>query len=292
MIKSMTGYGSAKTTADSMEISIELKSVNNRYLDTSVRLPRSFMFAEEIVKAEVQKIATRGKVDVFISIDSSKAQNMIITVNEPLAEGYVSAIRAIADKFGLENNISATTIARMPDVLNTERREVDREEFTEALRGVLGEALAEFDGMRANEGAKLVRDIESRLGEIERLTGIIEERSPKTVDEYRRRLEERIRDVLEDRNIDESRLITEAAIFADRVAVSEETVRLRSHLSQLGGILSAGSPAGRKLDFLVQELNREANTIGSKCNDTELSMVVVDLKAEIEKIREQVQNIE
>ena len=292
MIKSMTGYGSAKATADLMEISVELKSVNNRYLDTSVRLPRSFMFAEEIVKAEVQKLASRGKVDVFISIDSSKAQNMVITVNESLAEGYVSAIRAIADKFELDKDISATTIARMPDVLNTERREVDREEFTEALRGVLGEALAGFDNMRTNEGAKLVRDIEERLREIEKLTGIIEERSPKTVDEYRKRLEERIREVLEDRGIDESRLITEVAIFADRVAVSEETVRLRSHLSQLGEILSAGSPAGRKLDFLIQELNREVNTIGSKCNDMELSMVVVDLKAEIEKIREQVQNIE
>jgi len=288
----MTGYGGANTSADSLEIALELKSVNNRYLDVSVRLPRSFIFAEESMKAEVQNVLSRGKVDVFVGIDSSKAQNMVITVNEPMAEGYVSAIRLIAEKFGLQDDISPTSIARMPDVLNTERREADREVISLALCEALREALGELDAMRTREGEKMAADIEGRLVEIERLTGIVEERSPETVKEYRKRLETRIKDVLEDRNIDESRLITEAAIFADKVSVSEETVRLRSHISQFRGILSEGSPAGRKLDFLVQEFNREANTIGSKCNDADLSAVVVDLKAEIEKIREQIQNIE
>ena len=291
MIKSMTGYGGAKGSAEGLSLSIELKSVNNRYLDVSVKLPRSFLFAEELIKAGGRHIS-RGKVDVFVSVDSSASDDMVARVNEPLLRGYMDALGAVAEKYGLENDMTLMSVCRLPEVLSTDRRELDNSALAEGLSAILEQALEEYDAMRLREGEKLRDDVLSRLDEISRLTGIVEEASPVTVAEYRARLEQKLREVLGSANIDESRILTEAAIFADKVAVDEETVRLRSHVSQLRGLAEGDSPAGRKMDFLIQELNREANTIGSKCQNADIAHVVVDLKAEIEKIREQIQNVE
>lgn len=288
----MTGYGSAKGIASDTTLSIEMKSVNNRYLDVNVRLPRSFIFIEESLKSSVQKHMTRGKVDVFLSVDSSKSEDVVITVNEVLAESYVNALKSICEKFDVKDDISATIIAKMPDVLTTEKKEMDRDALSAGVLEIFENALVEFDAMRKAEGDKLEADIRSRLDFIEKMTEIVEARSPETIAEYRTKLEQRMQEVLESVTIDEARILTEAAIFADRVAVDEETVRLHSHIDQFRDMLDAGSPVGRKLDFLIQELNREVNTVGSKCNDREISKIVVDMKAEIEKIREQVQNIE
>jgi len=292
MIKSMTGYGSADGVVEKLVVTIELRSVNNRFLDCNVRIPRVYTFVEDAMKAEVQKAISRGKVDIYVSIDSSKADDVKISLNEPLAEAYLSAFSIMSDKYGLKNDVSVVSMSHFPDILLVEKKKTDFDAFSEGVCAVLREALKEFDEMRTREGQKLKEDILARLGEIERILAFVEERSPRTVSEYRARLEQRMAEVLADRCIDEGRLITEAAIFADKVAVDEETVRLRSHIEQLKGMLESDQPMGRKLDFLVQEFNREANTIGSKCNDTELSHMVVNLKAEIEKIREQAQNIE
>ena len=292
MIKSMTGYGGAKGSAEGLSLSIELKSVNNRYLDVSVKLPRSFLFAEELIKAAVGRHISRGKVDVFVSVDSSASDDMVVRVNEPLLRGYMDALGAVAEKYGLENDMTLMSVCRLPEVLSTDRRELDNSALAEGLSAILEQALEEYDAMRLREGEKLRDDVLSRLDEISRLTGIVEEASPVTVAEYRARLEQKLREVLGNTQIDESRILTEAAIYADKVAVDEETVRLRSHLSQLELMLNGDGPVGRKMDFLIQELNREANTIGSKCQNADISHVVVDLKAEIEKIREQIQNVE
>jgi len=292
MIKSMTGYGGAKSEAQGFEISIELKSVNNRYLDTSIRLPRNFIFAEESLKSVVQSHISRGKVDVFVSVNSSGADSLVVSVNEVLAEGYIKAMRDLAEKYDLDKNIPVTAVTRFPDVLSVEKQEADKDELISVLSGVLEEALEEFDAMRSREGEKLRDDVLSRADGIERLKLLVEERSPQTILDYRARLEARMKEVLDNTAIEESRILVEAAIFADKISVDEETVRLSSHLSQLREMMGGGSPMGRKLDFLVQEMNREANTIGSKANDAEVSKYVLDLKAEIEKIREQVQNIE
>ena len=292
MIKSMTGYGSAKGTADGLELSIELKSVNNRYLDTTVRMPRSYIFAEDAVKSLVQGHISRGKVDVFITVTSTAAENVVVTVNEALAESYIKALRQISENYGIADEVSNVTIGRFQDVLVAEKKEADREAVAAGICAILENALCEFDAMRAREGVRLREDMLQHLGEIQRLVSFVEERSPQTVAEYRARLEQKLREVLESTSIDETRLVTEAAIFADKVAVDEETVRLRSHIAQLRDMLMGDSPVGRKLDFLIQEFNREANTIGSKCNDVEIAKVVVDLKSEIEKLREQLQNIE
>ena len=292
MIKSMTGYGSAKGSAAGLVLSVELKSVNNRYLDVSVKLPRTLMFAEEPVRSAVAKHITRGKVDVFITADASQSDSTEVRVNEPLLRGYISALSEVRDKYGLTDDMSLMSLCRMPDVLSTDRRELDNSALAEGLNVILETALTEYDAMRLREGEKLRDDVVSRLDEISRLTGIVEQESPRTVEEYRARLEQKLQEVLGSTNIDESRILTEAAIFADKVAVDEETVRLRSHVSQLRGLAEGDSPAGRKMDFLIQELNREANTIGSKCQNADIAHVVVDLKAEIEKIREQIQNVE
>lgn len=292
MIYSMTGYGSAKGSADALEISVELKSVNNRYLDVSVRLPRNFIFAEEAIKALVQKHISRGKVDVYVNVDTSSTDDVVITVNEALAKEYADALRRISQLCGVPDDVSATTVGKMPDVLSVEKKEADKERISAGITSVLEQALTEFDAMRAREGEKLGADILSRVDAIEAMTAFVEKRSPETVAEYRSRLEQRMREVLETVAVDDARLLTEAAIFADKIAVDEETVRLRSHFAQMRGMLAGGSPVGRKLDFLIQEFNRETNTIGSKCNDREIAKTVVDMKAEIEKIREQIQNIE
>ena len=292
MIKSMTGYGGAKGSAEGLSVSIELKSVNNRYLDVSVKLPRTMLFAEEPIKAAVGRHISRGKVDVFITADASQSDSVEVRVNEALLRGYISALGEVRDKFSLTDDMSLMSLCRLPEVLSTERRELDADELTSGLLAILEEALSGYDAMRGREGEKLRDDVLGRIDEIGRLTGIVEERSPQTVAEYRARLEQKLRETLEGMSVDDSRVLTECAIFADRVAVDEETVRLRSHLSQLKAMASGESPIGRKMDFLIQELNRESNTIGSKCQSADIARVVVDLKAEIEKIREQIQNVE
>ena len=292
MIKSMTGYGGAKGSAEGLSVSIELKSVNNRYLDVSVKLPRTMLFAEEPIKAAVGRHISRGKVDVFVTGDQSASDDMEVRVNEPLLKGYIEALSAAAEKFGLQNDMTVMSLCRLPDVLSTDRREIDSSALMTGITEILERALTEYDAMRLREGEKLRDDVLARLETISRLTGVVEENAPKTVAEYRARLEQKLQEVLATANIDESRVLTEAAIFADKIAVDEETVRLRSHISQLPGLTNGESPAGRKMDFLIQELNREANTIGSKCQNADIAHVVVELKAEIEKIREQIQNVE
>lgn len=289
---SMTGYGSAKGSVEGQEITVELKSVNNRYLDCSVRLPRNFLFAEDTVKQTVSTGVSRGKVDVFVSAQASQDSGTVVSVNEELARGYRDAVARIAETLGLESGLNAFSLARFPDVLTVERRELDKDKAAAALSEITAKAVEEFNAMREREGERLRRDMLGKLETIEGLVSVVEERSPQTVKEYRERLEARLRDILADRSLDEQRVITEAAIFADRTAVDEETVRLRSHIAQFRTMLEEGSPIGRKMDFLVQEFNRESNTIGSKCSDASLAKVVVDLKSEIEKIREQLQNVE
>lgn len=289
---SMTGYGSAKGSVEGQEITVELKSVNNRYLDCSARLPRNFLFAEDTVKQAVSAGVSRGKVDVFVSAQASQDSGTVVSVNEELARGYRDAVARIAETLGLESGINAFSLARFPDVLTVERRELDKDKAAAALSEITAKAVEEFNAMREREGERLRRDMLGKLETIEGLVSVVEERSPQTVKEYRERLEARLRDILADRSLDEQRVITEAAIFADRTAVDEETVRLRSHIAQFRTMLEEGSPIGRKMDFLVQEFNRESNTIGSKCSDASLAKVVVDLKSEIEKIREQLQNVE
>lgn len=289
---SMTGYGSTKGSVEGQEITVELKSVNNRYLDCSVRLPRNFLFAEDTVKQAVSAGVSRGKVDVFVSAQASQDSGTVVSVNEELARGYRDAVARIAETLGLESGLNAFSLARFPDVLTVERRELDKDKAAAALSEITAKAVEEFNAMREREGERLRRDMLGKLETIEGLVSVVEERSPQTVKEYRERLEARLRDILADRSLDEQRVITEAAIFADRTAVDEETVRLRSHIAQFRTMLEEGSPIGRKMDFLVQEFNRESNTIGSKCSDASLAKVVVDLKSEIEKIREQLQNVE
>ena len=284
MIKSMTGYGSAKGAVEGLEISVELKSVNNRYLDTSVRLPRSFLFAEEMVKSCVQKHISRGKVDVFVSVNSANAGDMAVQVNE--------AVRHIAEEYGLHDDLSAMNVARFPDVLSVEKKDLDAEAISAGMAEVVEAALKDFDAMRLREGEKLRDDVLGRLETIGTLVCTVEEKAPETVAAYRKRLEAKMAEVLGGAGIDESRILTEAAVFADHIAVDEETVRLRSHMAQLRTMINGNSPTGRKIDFLIQEFNREANTIGSKCQNSEIAHIVVDLKSEIEKIREQIQNIE
>jgi uncharacterized protein (TIGR00255 family) len=292
MIKSMTGYGGAKGASGKIEISVEVKSVNSRHFDCAVKLPRGFASFEEPLKTLVAGYISRGKIDIYLTIDTSGADDVEIRVNRPLAEAYISALRALSAEYGLHADIAAVDLTRFPDIFTAEKRETDYDKLYADVCTVLAEALTAFDAMRAREGERLLGDISARLDEIERLTALAEEASPRSVAEYRVKLEKRLAEMLDGSQIDEQRIVTEAAIFADRVAINEETVRLRSHVSALRGMLQDGGPVGRKLDFLLQEFNREANTIGSKGNDAEMSMITVDLKAEIEKIREQAQNVE
>lgn len=292
MIKSMTGYGSAKGISGAIDITVELKSVNNRYLDCSIRMPRVYSAIEDTLKAAVTRSISRGKVDVFINIDSAKADNVTVKVNKPLADAYMAVLRTISDEYGLSGNISAIEFARFPDVLQLEKNEADTEVLANDIGAVLEEALRDFNAMRSREGENMAIDMTQRLNEIEQLTLKAEECSPKSVAEYRAKIEAKMAEVLQNKELDTTRILMEAAIFADRVAINEETVRLKSHIEQLRKMLISSEPVGRKLDFLIQELNREANTIGSKGNDAEMARIVVDLKAEIEKIREQAQNIE
>ena len=288
----MTGYGRSEEVRGGRNIMVEVRSVNNRYLDCNIKLPRLYVFAEDAIKSLVQGTISRGKVDVFVTLGPSEEGDVKVSLNRPVADGYYQALCEMRDAYGLRDDISVSLLSRFPDVFLVEKNEDDVKAVAEDICAVLSQALADFDAMRTREGEKLEQDVAQRADTIEALTGQVEERSPGIVADYRARLTARINEVLQNTQIDESRILTEAAIFADKVAVDEETVRLRSHLSQLRTMLSQGGPIGRKLDFLIQEFNREANTIGSKCNDLEISRHVIDIKGEIEKIREQVQNIE
>ena len=292
LIKSMTGYGRAVETVNGREFTVEIRSVNNRYLDCTVKLPRSVSFAEEAVKQAVKASVSRGKVDVYITIKSENAEDTSIKLNTSVLEGYLTAMRQMVTEFGVSDDISVSTVSRLPEVFSVEKPEVDEEQLMKDLMQVVNQALAGYDAMRCTEGTALDADLRSRGNTIADLVSQVEQGNAQTVIDYRARLEAKLREVLAATNIDESRILTEAAIFADKVAVDEETVRLRSHLKQMNTMLDGGGAVGRKLDFLLQEMNREANTIGSKCTDVRLARIVVDIKAELEKIREQTQNIE
>ena len=292
LIKSMTGYGRAVQTVNGREFTVELRSVNNRYLDCTVKLPRSVSFAEEAVKQAVKASVSRGKVDVFISIKSEGTSDTRVTLNKEVVSGYLAAMGQMVSEFGIRDDISVSTLSRLPEVFTVEKPEVDEEQLKADLMGVVALALEGYDAMRRTEGKALDADLRSRGQTILGLVEQVEAGNGQTVADYRTRLENKLKEVLANTSIDESRILTEAAIFADKVAVDEETIRLRSHLEQMNAMLTAGGAVGRKLDFLLQEMNREANTIGSKCSDVRLARIVVDIKAELEKIREQTQNIE
>ena len=292
VVKSMTGYGRAIRSLNGREFTVEVRSVNNRYLDCTVKMPRSLSFGEDAVKQAVKAVISRGKVDVSISVQTETADQTKVTLNTGVVEGYLDAMHQMVTSYGVCDDISVSTLSRLPEVFTVERPEVDEDALKADLLAVVGEALDRFDQMRTVEGAALKKDLHDRGETILTLVSQVEQGNAQTVIDYRTKLYNKLREVLENTAIDESRILTEAAIFADKVAVDEETVRLRSHLDQMNTMLSGGSPMGRKLDFLLQEMNREANTIGSKCTDVRLARIVVDIKAELEKIREQTQNIE
>ena len=288
----MTGYGRAVETVNGREFTVELRSVNNRYLDCSVRLPRMLSFAEDAVKQAVKGSISRGKVDVFITVRSEAGDEVQVTLNKAVLQSYLAAMHQMVDEFGVQDDISVSAVSRLPEVFIIEKPQVDEDQLMADLMSVVTKALEGYDAMRQTEGEALDRDLRSRGETILTLVSQVEAGNSKTVSDYRLRLEAKIKEVLANTAIDESRILTEAAIFADKVAVDEETVRLRSHLKQMNNMLTTGGAVGRKLDFLLQEMNREANTIGSKCTDVNLARIVVDIKAELEKIREQTQNIE
>ena len=292
MVKSMTGYGRAVETVNGREFTVEVRSVNNRYLDCTVKLPRGLSFGEDAVKQAVKATISRGKVDVFVSVRSEGAQDTAVSLNKPMVEGYLAALKQLQADYGVTGEITVSMLAGLPDVFLLDKPQVDEAQLLADFLSVAEKALASFDAMRTTEGAALAEDLRSRGETILTLVSQVEAGTPQTVADYRARLEAKLQEVLANTSIDESRILTEAAIFADKVAVDEETVRLRSHLSQMNTMLASGGPIGRKLDFLLQEMNREANTIGSKCSDVRLARVVVEIKAELEKIREQTQNIE
>ena len=292
LIKSMTGYGRAVQTVNGREYTVEVRSVNNRYLDTNVRLPRMFSFAEDSVKSRIKAAVSRGKVEMFISVHTEGGEEVTVSLNENVLKGYLNALDRMVKEFGVADSIDTASLSRLPDVFTVDKPQVDEEQLMSDLMSVVDMALESYNAMRATEGAALDADLRSRGQTILDLVAQVEAGNGQTVADYRARLEAKLREVLANTAIDESRILTEAAIFADKVAVDEETVRLRSHLRQMNDMLTGGGAIGRKLDFLLQEMNREANTIGSKCTDVKLARIVVEIKAELEKIREQTQNIE
>lgn len=292
MIMSMTGFGRAEVSVGSRDIIVEIKSVNHRYFEFSCRTGRGYSFLEEKLKKYVGEHVGRGKVDLYVSVTENDDTAVEVELNKPLAAGYINAMRQLAKEYEITDDIAVSTLTRFGDVFQIHRPPTDEDAVFADVKVAVDEALSHFIEMRRVEGEKLREDILSRADHILSIVGEIEERSPATVQEYRERLYAKLQDVLQSASIDEQRILTEAAIFADKVAVDEETVRLRSHFDQLKKFMDADGPIGRKLDFIVQEMNREANTIGSKVSDSVLAHKVVDIKGEIEKIREQVQNIE
>ncbi|MBQ6335982.1 MAG: YicC family protein [Ruminococcus sp.] len=292
MVMSMTGFGRAEMTLGSRDIIVEIKSVNHRYFEFSCRTSRGCSFLEDKLKKYVNERVSRGKVDMYVSVTETDDASVEVELNKPLASGYINAMQTLANVYGIENDVSVSVLSRFGDIFQISRPPADEEAVFNDVKQVADAALEQFLSMRQTEGEKLRTDILSRAETIISIVGEIEERSPITVQEYRDRLYAKLSEVLQSANIDDQRILTEAAIFADKVAVDEETVRLRSHFDQMQKFLSSGEPVGRKLDFIVQEMNREANTIGSKVNDSALAHKVVDIKGELEKIREQIQNIE
>mgnify|MGYP000348914291 FL=1 len=292
MIKSMTGYGKSEQTIDSLNVTVEIKSVNHRYFEFSARVPREYGFLEEKLKKYCNSLITRGKVECYVSVEDLEEREMEVNVNETLAAGYVKALKELSERFGLKDDISAVTLSRYPDVITLHKASEDEERIWNAVKAVAETAVSKFIEMRETEGSKLRGDILSRADYIIECVEFIEGRSPETVREYNEKLKQRMKELLGDAAVDEQRLLNEAAIYADKIAVDEETVRLRSHISQLREFMNSSEAIGRKLDFLVQEINREANTIGSKAQDVDIAKKVIAIKAEVEKIREQVQNIE
>lgn len=294
MIKSMTGFGRCEAEINGREITVEIKSVNHRYFEFSCRTPRGYGFLDDKLKSYVNSRVSRGKIDMFVTVGANDEAPSEVTVNHQLVSGYLNAMKEISDTYGVENDVTVVSLSRFPDVFTVHKPAEDEEQITNDVLSVAKTALDSFISMRETEGEKMKADILGRANTILSIVGEIEERSPQTVAEYEERLLERIKQTLEDYEveIDEQRVLTEVAVFSDKVAVAEETVRLRSHFAQLEKFLEYDEPVGRKIDFIIQEMNREANTIGSKVQDAVLAHKVVDIKSEIEKIREQVQNIE
>lgn len=292
MVKSMTGYGRCQEMIDGMSITVEIKSVNHRYLDFSSRVPRNYGFLDEKLKTFIQSKISRGKIECYVQVDNLEDDSVVVEVNKSLADGYVKAFKELSDTYGIENNLNAGILARMNDVLVIRKAEADEDRIWNAVEKVAEKAVDKFIAMREREGQKLRDDVLSRADIILSHVEFIEKRSPETVKEYNDKLLARMQELLGDIHVEETRLLTEAAIYADKIAVAEETVRLRSHIAQLKEFFDLNESIGRKLDFLIQEINREANTIGSKANDVEIARRVVEMKSEVEKIREQIQNIE
>ncbi|MCI5905169.1 MAG: YicC family protein [Oscillospiraceae bacterium] len=292
MIKSMTGFGRCLETVGGKDILVEIKSVNHRYYEFSARVPRAYGYLEEKLKGFLQGRISRGKVEVGVTVYNASAENESIEVNRDVAKQYISALRSANEELGLTDDLTLSKLMRLPDIFNVRKAEDDEDAVWESVKTVAGKALDNFIAMREAEGRKMRDDVLSRLEYITELVGKIEQKSPETTEKYRKRLYDKLSDILNDKNIDEQRIVTEAAIFSEKTAVDEETVRLRSHIHQCRELLDSDEAVGRKLDFLIQEFNREANTIGSKAQDIEITKIVVELKSEIEKIREQIQNIE
>lgn len=292
MVTSMTGFGRGKACEQEFNITVEIKSVNHRYFEYSSRMPRSFQFLDDMLKSMCQQKIARGKVELNVQFEDLSSNSIELSVNTAYADAYISALHKFAKEYKLKDDIKASSIVGNSEIFTVRKRDLNEEVIKSAVTVATNEALNNFVSARALEGERLVNDIKGRANYILTQVDFIEERSPQTVKEYREKLETRMRELIADVQIDEARLITETAIFADKIAVAEETVRLRSHIDSLCSMLDEGGVVGRKLDFLVQEINRETNTIGSKCQDMEITKVVVDIKSEIEKIREQIQNIE
>ena len=292
MLKSMTGYGRVKTENERREIAVEIRSVNHRYLDLNIKVPRLYAYLEDPVKKALTASLARGKVDIYVNIREKDGSDVKISLNEPVADAYMNAIKALADKYGIPQAVTSLDLVKLPDVLSVDKEEADAEQLIKEVLEVVDAALAEYNQMRTVEGERLCEDIRYRGTLIADMVDQVEQRSPSSVEEYRTRLAARMQELLEGTDPDPQRILNEAALFADKVSVTEEIVRLRSHLKQLDSLLQSPVAVGRKLDFLVQEMNRETKTIGSKANDYAIAKIVVDQKAEIEKIREQIQNLE
>lgn len=292
MLKSMTGYGRSQQTIDGRDILVEIKSVNHRYFEFSARTPRAYGYIEDKIKSLITATVSRGKLDVNVTIYTVEGKDAEVSVNLALARGYVNALRSVKEELCLSDDLSLDSILRLADIFNVSKTVEDEAVIWNEVKQVTEDALAKFVEMRTIEGERMLADVKSRLIVIERLVTTIEELAPKSVSDYKERLFSKLQDVLDGKNIDEARVLTEVALFAEKIAVDEETVRLRSHLKQFDSLIISKDAVGRKLDFLVQEINREVNTIGSKCQDVSVTGLVVELKSEIEKIREQIQNIE
>ena len=292
MALSMTGYGRCENIVSGKKILVEIKSVNHRFSDYNIKVPRHLGFLEDKVRKAASEKITRGKVDIYVNVESYETADADIRLNEELAANYISVLNELCEKFNLRNDISVSSVARYNDIFKTERREEDEDEIWSAVESVFESAIEAFTAMRSREGERIEKDLRARIEYMHSLAEKVDEYSPKTVAEYKEKLYTKIKELIADRDVDEARVLTEVAIFADKVAVNEETVRLGSHFEEFYKILDSGEPAGRKLDFLIQEINREVNTIGSKAQDIDIAKIVVELKGEIEKLREQIQNIE